>query len=390
MKTTLAVIVGAVLLSMAAFWFGFRGEDVPQRVETPAKASAKPKVKLPTTPVLGTKDPDSLSVASALAARITADARTRCQQIMGITDATQRKLAFEKLLAETTDLAGLRGILETLLAFRSGGRDIGTEWAGFWGILSNRDPKGTVALIETYGPREKWYAEAVGMAVREWAVLDPQSAILWLQGNQALTGEDLDRATLSLIEGYASRDLAAATAYVLGILEPNDPLFQSMSQTLTQKALQTGGAEGLVSWFSQLPSDAARRLFFRDVTARLGEVSPEAQQNWLANNAGSAFRDDQMYVDYINALVKDQPQAAMEYAMKLPRSAESGTYVGIGDAASEWLVMNPDEFVSYFNRLRSPQTRQVIAESIQAMLNDPNLPPQKRDLAVKFLQSLTQ
>jgi hypothetical protein len=269
------------------------------------------------------------------------------------------------------------------------GRIFEAEWDSFWHVIGHRDPRATIALIESYGPAEKWYGGAIRRTLEEWGSSDPLAAIHWLEGNQALTGQALDAATLNLIYGYAGRDLKAATAYALSVIKTDDPLFGDLTYALTKNATQQGGVEGLLSWFRSLPDNAVKQRAFQAVSMRLGQVDREQARAWLTEEAGNPYRNDQTYREFIGAMAATDPKGALDYAFSLPASPhETGVTVGVGYAAFEWLMKDVNAFTTYYHALPTPAQKEQIVYALNNALKDPNFPLRKRTPAEQFLKGL--
>ena len=390
MKTAYSWIALGAMVALGMVWW-----MVPSDVTTvvPSPRSQSPVPAQPAVISSGSKIPPAPSIVLSAPADLAKpdpelELQHQCRAVLALANATERMAAFEKLLAATTSKAGIKGILQALIEIRKTGRNFDSEWGKFWHVVGHRDPKAAIAMAESYGPGEKWYPGAVWIAIQEWAGLDPQAAMKWLDGNQSLTGNALDGATLNLIHGYATRDLKAATDYALKIIRTDDPIFGDAAYALTRSALEQGGTAGLFSWFDALPSDALRERLFGSIASRLYELDPEQQRAWLAAQASKPYRNDDTYRNMIGGWAQNDPRAAMDFAVQLPLSPQSHTYVGLAYAAYEWLVKDPEGFNSYFQTLPPGDLRTGMINAIKGPLADKNFPNKKREPAVKFLEGV--
>ncbi|MDZ4288505.1 MAG: hypothetical protein U0984_11135, partial [Prosthecobacter sp.] len=313
----------------------------------------------------------------------------QCRAIFAIEDAAKRKAAFETLVRATTDVTGLKAIVETMLWLSLASDHVSdpAEFDSFWDILAKRDVNTAVSLIESCPVL--WHTDAASKVMREWAAKDPLAAMRWLQGAERLTGHSLDEATLSLIRGYASRDLKAATAYALSIVKPDEGFFNRVSTELTGDIVQKSGTEGLLAWFAALPEGPAKQEIFNIVGARLGKLNPTQMRQWLDAEAGNSHRNDETYRVFIAQMAKTDPRAAMDYALNLPPSPhQPGAFVGVGSASFEWLARDRAAFANYYQSLPVGVQREAIVKALQEALNDPDLPIKKGLPALWFIEGL--
>lgn len=385
--------VAAVVLMMAVMMMAWRlsstGSQSPL-VPVPVTGAPQKPQPMPKAAVAPLAETASVPSTPAEVAQVvpTLEPQRRCAEVLAIANATERRAAFDKLMAETMDIAGIKAVLKTFTEMFKAGRPFDSEWRTFWRLVAHRDPQMAMALIDSYGPAEKWYAGAVSMAIQEWAGLDPQAAMSWLDANHTLSGPALDGATLNLIYGYATRDLRAATEYGLKVVGQDSPIFGDMAFALSRSAVQQGGTAGLFAWFEALPDDAVRTRLFPSISNRLGEIDPEQQRAWLAAQATMPWRNDDTYRNMLGSWAKSDPRAAMDFAVQLPRSPQSGQYVGLAYAAYEWLVIDPAAFAAYFNAIPPGELREGILAAIKQPLSDKNFPNRKREPAVRFLESV--
>lgn len=310
------------------------------------------------------------------------------QTVLNIANAVERKAAFEKLLAGLKTEAEFQGVLDAFEAMLQSGRRHGTEWTLFWDSLGHKQPRLAAALIDKGGPNKEWFNSAVTRLVERWAARDPQAAIEWVNNNPALSGTNQDMALASLLQGYASLDLQAASRYALSVVDAEDPFFNSVANVLSTSALQLQGTQGVMSWFDSLATDAQKKVAFAHVAARLAAADKNLQREWLGAQAGQPYRNNDAYRVYAQALAEQDPQAAVNYVFQEAPRFDNGRYVGLGYATYEWLVQDAPAFASWYQGLKDPAQKEAVVHAIKDPLADANFPMKRRRAGEQFLQSI--
>lgn len=339
---------------------------------------------LPVVPnVIATAAPVAGSSASG------PDVIEQTKKVLEIKQPSERMAAFQRLLAQTTDAAGINRILETFQTMFREGRRFDGEWQAFWHGIARRDVQATLALIASHGPDTSWNATSLNMTLNEWAGKDPRAAIAWLAAHQSeLREASVDDATLGLIAGYADHDLAAASEYALTVIKPDDPMSDRVTMALAQRVLQQRGADGMIAWFSGLTNDEQRHRMFRSVADKLGSVSLDNKIAWLTAQARSGFRDDNSYRDAANQIAQRDPRAGMEFVVHVGRSPKDGGFPGIGAASFAWLMQDRQDFTTWFNGLPAGDVRDNVLRALNnSLINDSKLASDKRQQAVEFLHA---
>ena len=315
--------------------------------------------------------------------------RDRCVAVFKIGNGTERKVAFENLLASTHEPSGLKAILENFNAMFLEGRRFDSEWATFWQTIGHRDPAGTMALIESYGSDTTWYESAVKRTLSEWASVAPEAAMKWLDDNKVLSGESFDDAALSLVSGYAARDLEAATAYAIKLFNPGLYGSAKLNMLLSRAALQQRGTDGMIAWFKAMPDGDEKIALFNSVANRLNEVDPAKKRAWLEAEARQPYRNDISYRELVQEIATADPRAGMDYVARLPRSPRDGGMPGVGAAAFAWLDKDVAEFAAYYRALPPGDLRTNIVKAItNSLQNDAKLSESRRTAATQFLQTI--
>lgn len=232
------------------------------------------------------------------------------------------------------------------------------------------------------------FKSAVTRLVERWAARDPQAAIEWVNNNPALSGTSQDMALASLLQGYASLDLQAASRYALSVVDAEDPFFNSVANVLSTSALQLQGTQGVISWFDSLATDAQKKVAFAHVAARLATADKNLQREWLGAQAGQPYRNNDAYRVYAQALAEQDPQAAVNYVFQEAPRFDNGRYVGLGYATYEWLVQDATAFAAWYQGLKDPAQKEAVVHAIKDPLADVNFPMKRRRAGEQFLQSI--
>lgn len=385
MKPIIGLFSIPVVLALV-FWFK---EPPPSKAHKKASASpvaktslsaekvlAKPSANAKSTPVIKPKHAQTLT--------------ERSQAIFDLKNPLERKQAFDKLLSELTTLSDFQGLIGTFESLKKEGRRFDREWAHLWLSLGHRDPALAVQLLQGYGPNKEWYFESIAHVMESWGTQSPEEAMNWLQKNEALTGNQLDSALSRLVQGYASRDLKAATNYALSVVQPGEPLFKVIANSLSAAASQQGGTQGLLSWFDDLPSDAHKQASFMAASRRLGDIDSQKLREWLLNQSHQSYRHDDAYRAYAQRLAEQNPRTAMDFVFSEAPRLDNGSFIGLGYAAYEWLMQDPQGLSKYVESLPDAAQRRTVIEALKGPLSDVNFPMRKRNAAEQFLKNYPQ
>ncbi len=393
MKRTIALTFIVALVVAVATWFVLGKSTPPVSNKPHTQAAAKP---MATAVTVADAKASAAVTPAAVPANPTASAtpqsvQQQCEAIFKIGNATERKLAFDKLLAAATDPFAVKAILDNFNVMFAAGRRFDSEWVTFWQTIGHRDPQGTMALIESYGADTTWYHGAIRRTLTEWASAEPDAAMKWLDGNQALSGEDFDDAALSLVAGYAARDLDAATAYAMKVFKPGLYGSSKLNMLLSRTALQQRGMDGMIEWFRAFPTGEEKTAMFNSIANRLDEVDPTKKRAWLEAEARQPYRNDISYRELVQEIATTDPRTAMDYLSRLPRSPRDGGMPGVGAAAFAWLDKDVAEFVAYYRTVPLGDLRTNIVKAINNSLQtDANLAAPRRAAATQFLQAIGQ
>jgi hypothetical protein len=381
MKPIIGLFSIPVVLALV-FWFK---EPPPSKAHKKASASPVAKTSLSAEKVLAKPSANAKSTPKH-AQTLT----ERSQAIFDLKNPLERKQAFDKLLSELTTLSDFQGLIETFESLKKEGRRFDREWAHLWLSLGHRDPALAVQLLQGYGPNKEWYFESIAHVMESWGTQSPEEAMNWLQKNEALTGNQLDSALSRLVQGYASRDLKAATNYALSVVQPGEPLFKVIANSLSAAASQQGGTQGLLSWFDDLPSDAHKQASFMAVSRRLGDIDSQKLREWLLNQSHQSYRHDDAYRAYAQRLAEQNPRTAMDFVFSEAPRLDNGSFIGLGYAAYEWLMQDPQGLSKYVESLPDAAQRRTVIEALKGPLSDVNFPMRKRNAAEQFLKNYPQ
>jgi hypothetical protein len=123
---------------------------------------------------------------------------------------------------------------------------------------------------------------ALGAALAGWASKDPAAAKAWITSRME-PGEQL-MYSWALVEGWARKDAAAATAYVLEMKEmPNAGRFiQTIAlEQVRRDAVQAG------AWALALPAGSLRISAVEEVATHWSRTAPQAATEWASTLPGN-------------------------------------------------------------------------------------------------------
>lgn len=388
------ILVLAVLAAASAGWWLSRSKNGLASPLTILPDTEAAQLQLPSS--VGTAQPPAptgatMTPGATVTQQDTRDAMmAKARVALEITQPTERLAAFQRLLAETTDLDGLDGILEAFQELFRAGRRFDPEWQAFWHGIAAREVQTALSLIQKHGPDTSWNAAALSMTLKEWGGRNPTAAIPWLAAHESgLKDHSFDEATLGLISGYADHDLEGAARYALTVVKPDDPLSDRVTGALARRAMQQRGATGITAWFDRLGSDEERRRMFRSVADSLGSAGLEARIDWLTAQAQAPYRNEVSYRDAASQLAGDDPSAAMDFVVNVGRSPKDGGFPGIGAASFEWLLRDETGFTQWFTRLPEGDVRTSVLKALNnSLTNDAKLASDKRARAQSFLKTV--
>lgn len=382
-------IIGLFSIPLALaliFWFRQPQANVAQ----PKSPASQPIKGTSSAEKVTAKSEINSKSVSAAKPEITQTIAERSRAVFDLKNPLERKQAFDKLLSELTTLSDFQGLIETFESLKKEGRRFDREWANLWMSLGHRDPALAVQLLQSYGPNKDWYFESVAHVMETWGTQDPEAAMSWLQKNEALTGHQLDAALSRLVHGYASRDLKAATTYALSVVQPGEPLFKVIANSLSWVASQQGGTQGLLGWFEGLPSDAHKQSSFMAVSRRLGDIDAQRLREWLLAQSNQTYRHDDAYRAYAQRLAEQNPKMAMDFVFSEAPRLDNGNFIGLGYAAYEWLMQDPQGLAKYVESLPDVAQRRTVLEALRGPLSDVNFPMKKRNAAEQFFKNYPQ
>lgn len=365
-------------------FFSPTAQNPPLAAKTNAALSSDvlPVLKPRTAPQTVNKASHEKGVAKVPKKEISAEqAGMDCESALSHKDSLRRLVAFDKLVSRAlNDPDALRAILKTMLLQAKSGKKHPEETARFWKLVAQKDPLTAIALLQENASAEGIdYSMTVRRVVEEWASKDPREAIKWLESNKQLSDSQFEKSVMSLISGMARRDVNAATQYATSIYDPQDKNFAAVAKELARKAASQGDG-ALDKWFNALPHDGYKSSAFSSVGEALKEtVSAEDYWAWLMNHAESPYRDDGLFDDAIWALAKNDPQLAMEAAMRLPPSPTNGSSTGIGPATRGWLGADPQSLQAFVNQLPNDRIRESILAHVRRYVRDPKRPQDQRN-----------
>jgi len=275
-------------------------------------------------------------------------------EILGIDDPRVRVREFSRYL-DGVSLAELPEIRATLESRRLElDAAMGVELALWW---TQRDP----ASAYDQGLRDYWIEGPLWGAtvVREWARLDPESALAKVRGALASEGGPGWERTLSLalIRGWfdqPGRDLAPLVAFV-ETLEVGRPQKEALDLVLNELVAFRSPAEA-IAFAESLPDldeigpSAFKRDTFKRLATQLAGRDPAFATKWVMEQSHRDYRDE-LVVRVARRWARDDGQAALAWASRLaaseparPRAmleAMRGWVSVDGPAAAAWIDAQP-------------------------------------------------
>ena len=188
--------------------------------------------------------------------------------------------------------------------------------------MASSDPASAARLIDEI-PRSS-SAMAIDTLVRRWSRTDPRAAADWLAGKDAQIAR---RGWPALAQGWAERDLDAATAY----------------------------ADNLTG--------TARNSFLRGLAAATARMPTGTTQAWL-----SSYRDDPVYADLVRGvagqLARQDIGAAMSLIDELPTGQRLRTYMSVIPMLT---MQDPEAAVDVVDRLEDDDARSSLIPMVASM-----------------------
>ncbi len=240
------------------------------------------------------------------------------------------------LLAE---LGKLWGAKDPKAAFAAGAamnpagrKEYDSAVAAAWG---EQNPKEAAAAIEAVADPARRFTLGSAL-VGAWAKKDPQAALDWAV--RKFQGVARSQAIASVVGGLFATDAAAANA-LLADLQPVTRA-AAVERLVEERTNKGDGAATLLPWIFSLPDEASQGRALDLAAWRFGAGDPAAAALILEHSNAPALvsHGAALVRNVASQLARNQPQAALEWAMKLPGRLKSDA---ADQAASVWLAQRP-------------------------------------------------
>ena len=247
------------------------------------------------------------------------------------------------------DVDGLRQLFGQLA---HQGMHFSNEWQAFyerWGAI---DPERALAHALSE-PETKWAPGAMQDALRGWAARDPAAARAWLGAHESAA--NFESAFLGCVEGYAGKDLSAATRMAMESVPAGNETYAKIGEALAEAAVRQGQLSGLEAWYDALPDQGdgtLKRAAFAHVWWREEHASEQRAVDWLTQQAANPWRSDQQYGEMADTVAQRDPAAALAWMEKLPPSPKDGTWPGMTRVLRRWQQADPQAVQTW---LQNPQ-----------------------------------
>lgn len=234
-------------------------------------------------------------------------------------------IAVRKLLARTMD----QGVLYESL------------WAAFWTRWGELDGAAAMEYIlstQTHGAVPK----DIRRVMRGWGASNPEQAAAWAEANQ---GKYLRDELVGLTDGYASVDLAGATAMALQAAPEGDANLGALMEVLAEQANRQGRTAGVTAWFDQLPqgtTEGARGKALDHVYWRLLSADVEKAKDWVRLQSTQPWRSDRVVGELAGKIAEKDPAAAAAWLESVPASPQDGKHPGLDSVLRSWIAKDRD------------------------------------------------
>ncbi len=255
--------------------------------------------------------------------------------------------ALETLRPEDAD-----GLIQLFDRLDRQGMHFPNEWQAFYQRWGAVDPERALAHAMS-APESNWAPGAMKDALRGWAARDPAAAGAWLRTHE--TAENFESAFLGYVQGYADKDLSAATRMAMESVPAGNATYSKIGESLAEAAVRQGQLRGMEAWYDALPDQGdgtLKRAAFGHVWWRERHAGDQQAMDWLAQQAANPWRGDQQYGEMAVAVAQRDPAAALGWMEKLPPSPTDGTWPGLTRVLQRWQQAEPQGVQTW---LQNPQ-----------------------------------
>ena len=235
------------------------------------------------------------------------------------------------------------------------------EWEAFYERWSAVDPERALAHPRAQG--------MINVALRGWAARDPAAAGAWLRAHES--AENFEPAFLGYVEGYAGKDLAAATRMAMESVPAGNATFWKVGEALAEAAVRQGQLHGMEAWYDALPDQGdgtLKRAAFGHVWWRELHAGDQQGMDWLSQQAANPWRGDQQYGEMADRVAQRDPAAALGWLEKLPPSPNDGKWPGLGRVLRRWGQSDPQGLQTWLQDSQASAFRDAARATYQEIV----------------------
>ncbi len=244
-----------------------------------------------------------------------------------------------------------RAVQDLFGRLKKEGQAFSFEWSAFWRRWGMIDPQSALEFAESRAAAGD--SKAYERLFQGWGETNLDAARQWLSQNGS--SPRFAPAYLGFLDGYARKDLDAATRLTLSSMEPDDPLMKQALGQLQEHAFKTRYAAGMEAWFDQYISAdpkfaEVRKQAIQDGYKMLLQVDTKTATQWVGGTSKdpNLARNFGVIDDAANRYAKQNPAAAMDFVTNIPPNAQN-KIIGLGRVVGEWAKQNPQQLEGWLN-----------------------------------------
>jgi hypothetical protein len=221
------------------------------------------------------------------------------------------------------------------------------EWETLWEHWTERFPAEAMKAGEHMN-RDGNLKGLPRSILRSWATVDPLGARTWFEA-QPKERKDDPELHVSLIAGWARRDLKAATKYALEVAANGSHLLDLSVTRLRDEAHRAGLLPGAEAWFDSLPEStelgSPKTVAASHVAWLMGNGTVEEEMRFLSRLKEPALYQEKRISETATNLAASQMfKLGIEWACSLPVNPVKKTFDGVPVLAERWAEKEPKLF----------------------------------------------
>ena len=221
------------------------------------------------------------------------------------------------------------------------------EWETLWEQWTEKSPADAMKTADAMN-KDGNLKGLPRSVLRTWATVDPLGARTWFDAQPKERKEDVEL-HISLIAGWARRNLTDATKYTLDVVPNGSRLLDFAIIRLRDEAHRAGMLPGAEAWFDSLPDSAepgsAKSLAGGHVAWLMGNGTVEEEMRFLSRLKAPALYQEKPVIETATKLAASQMfKAGLEWAISLPANPVKKTCDGVAVIAERWAEKEPKLF----------------------------------------------